>query len=120
MSDDQPSMSSMYQRFQAIRTAPESPDAPPSGPSFEAELIAILRRPVPAGQARDGYAQKERDIGDLFALLSVGDASALHKRLRSNSPEDELAVAFARLVDDRRARLLGFLADARRRAALSR
>lgn len=118
MTNDKPSMSPMHQRFQAVRHQVAAPDAPPARPSFEDELLALLRRPVPTGHARDGYARKEREIGELFARLAVPDAMALHKRLTGYAPEDELVAAFARLVDDRRARLLAFLADARRRAAM--
>lgn len=118
MTNDKPSMSPMHQRFQAVRYQAAAPDVPPAGPSFECELLALLRRPVPAGQARDGFARKEREIGELFARLPVADAIALHKRLTCKAPDDDLVAAFARLVDDRRARLLTFLADARRRAAM--
>jgi hypothetical protein len=117
MTNDKPSMSAMHQRFQMFRVETAGPDAPPAA-SFEAELIDLLRRPVPPGQARDGHAMKEREIGELFSRLGVLEAMALHRRLKCKAAGDELVAAFARLVEDRRARLLAFLGDARRRAAM--
>ena len=119
MTNDNPSMSPMHQRFQAVRDQAPVSDAPTATPSFETELLAILGRSVPPGKAREGYAQKEREIAAVFARMGVVESAALHKRLSCKLPGDALVEAFVRLVEDRRARLLAFLADARRRAALA-
>ena len=118
MTNDKPSMSAMHQRFVSIRTQATSPDTAPTGPWFEPALLEILRRPVAPGQARDGHAQKEREIGELFARLNVADAMALHKRLTCAPHGDAVVEAFARLIEERRVRLIRFLGDARRRAAI--
>lgn len=117
MTNDKSSMSAMQQRFQAVRDEAPPSDAPVA-PWFETELLAILRRPVGPGQARDGHMEKEREIGAVFARMSVAEAMALYKRLTFKLPGDVIVEAFARLIEERRARLLAFLGDARRRAAL--
>ena len=118
MTTDKSSISAMQQRFHAIQAEPAPPDPPISAPSFETTLLESLRRPVPPGQARDGHAQKEHELGELFARLAIPDAMTLQKRLTRATSDDPLAIAFARLLEERRARLLRFLGDARRRAAM--
>jgi hypothetical protein len=56
--------------------------------------------------------------GALFARVSVNDARALHRRLSLSLADDPIATRFSRLVVERRARLMVFLADARRREAV--
>ena len=84
----------------------------------ERELLEILRAPA-TGTARGAFRFKEHALGAVFARLSPVQARALHHRLANPGDGDALAAAFARLVIDRRVRLLGFLADARRRAAIA-
>ena len=113
MTNDKPSNCAIDQRFAAT---PEDP-----GTSwFEPELIEILMRPVPTGHAREQHVAKENEIVELFYRLTVLEAWTLHKRLMCKAPGDELVVAFDRLIAERRARLIAFLGDARRRAALAR
>ena len=64
------------------------------------------------------YRRKEAELGALFADLTPPEARALKRRLVSPAAADSLAAGFARLDPDRRARLLTFLGDARRREAL--
>ena len=83
-------------------------------------LLAILDAPLHAGETvAAGFARKERELGAAFAKLTVLAAYALRKRLANPLRDDVLAEKFARLTVERRNRLLQFLADARRRAALA-
>ncbi|MBA3460823.1 MAG: hypothetical protein H0T46_12720 [Deltaproteobacteria bacterium] len=120
MTNEHSSKSAMHQRFLTISspTSPTNDERTAAG--FEPELIAILMKPVPPGQAREGHAMKERQLGELFAQLSVPEARVLHKRLTCKVAGDELVVAFDRLIVERRARLVTILGDAPRRAALAR
>ena len=94
---------------------------PPPASSSDADLIAILDAPLVAGEtAAAGFARKERELADAFAKRTVLAAYALRKRLANPASDDVLAEKFARLTVERRTRLLHFLADARRRAALGR
>ncbi len=87
----------------------------------EADLLAILTAPLHPGEsALCGHQRKEHQLAAIFATLSVGEARTLHQRLsRSPSAADTLASKFAALVLDRRQRLLAFIADTRRRAAVA-
>ena len=85
----------------------------------DASLLAIVEAPLAPGEtATTGFRRKEHELGAAFAALSVPEARALHRRLSNPSPDDALAQRFARLTLERRGRLLAFLADARRRAAM--
>jgi len=84
-------------------------------------LIAILDAPLRQDEtARTGFARKERELAAAFASLPVVDQLALAKRLAMPCTGDRLAEKFGRLTWDRRARLVQFLQDARRRAALAK
>lgn len=86
----------------------------------DADLIAILDAPLAVGEtAAAGFARKELEIRAALASRSVLAAHTLHKRLANPKPDDVLAQKFTRLTIDRRTRLLAFLQDARRRAALT-
>lgn len=88
--------------------------------SLDGRLLAILAAPLASGEtAHVGFARKEHELGAAFAALTVHDARNLHARLANPKPGDMLAHQFARLTLERRARLLTFLADARRREALA-
>jgi hypothetical protein len=65
-----------------------------------------------------GFARKEAELRTVFAALSVMESRALHARLANPRSGDSLVAAFMRMTADRRARLINFLADARRREAL--
>ncbi|CAN5733154.1 hypothetical protein BH11MYX3_BH11MYX3_19070 [soil metagenome] len=112
--------SSMHQRFRAV-TSPEG-EVKTDRPDlwFEPLLLEILHRPVAAGSARDAHREKEHEIGKVFASLTALESWNLHKRLSNPRSEDVLAEAFQRLIADRRVRLLAFLGDPRRRAAMAR
>jgi hypothetical protein len=104
----------------AIRK-PASPVAPCSSIPQESEraLFAILECGAQLGETIDAHnRRKERELGALFATLSVLQARALHKRLSSPAADDPIATRFARMIAERRHRLLVFLADARRREAI--
>lgn len=88
--------------------------------SYDAPLAAILDAELLPGEpALVGFSRKERELGEAFAALPVMDQRALHARLSVLRPGDLLAAKFARLTSERRARLVAFLGDARRRAAVS-
>ena len=98
-------------------------EAPPSfvwsTVSLEAEIAAAIDAPLlPGEQLAAAFRRKELTLGDLFARLTVVEARELHRRFTRTAADDALAVRFNRLVSERRARLLAFLADARRREAL--
>jgi hypothetical protein len=83
-------------------------------------MIDVITRPAAGGEAPSrAHACKERELGALFAQLTVIQAWHLHRRLSNPRSGDALAAAFNRMIFDRRARLLAFLGDARRRAALA-
>jgi hypothetical protein len=87
----------------------------------EQTIIDILVTPPHYGETIEAaYRRKERELTELFATLARGEAAALLKRLSDPRTEDALATRFARLVIDRRTRLLTLLADAPRREARRR
>ena len=88
--------------------------------TIDARLIAILDAPLAPGEtAMVGFARKEHELGAVFAQLNVFESRAMGTRLANPKAGDELANKFARLTVERRSRLLNFIADARRRAALA-
>lgn len=96
------------------------PPTAPVAPTIDGRLIAILDAPLAPGEtAMTGFQRKEAELGAVFATLSVLESRALHARLVAPKPGDELAHKFARLTVERRARLMAFLADCRRREALA-
>jgi hypothetical protein len=91
--------------------------APPT--ASDASLIAIIEAPLQSGEtASCGFARKEAELREAFAALSILESRALHSRLWNPRSGDRLAAAFMRMTAERRARLINFLADARRREAL--
>lgn len=89
--------------------------------SKDASFMAILEAPLQAGETTHfGFARKEAELVSAFAKLSVLESRALHMRLSNPRSGDVLAAALMRLTYERRARLIHFLADARRREALHR
>lgn len=84
-------------------------------------MIDILTRPLELHEThRDGNARREQQLRDVFARMTSAESLALHRRLGNPAASDELANAFTRLVADRRIRLLAYLYDPKRRAALRR
>jgi hypothetical protein len=99
---------------------PKAPAQPLSSPK-DASFIAVLLAPARDGEsAHFAFARKEAELYSLFAELTVMESRALHARLSNQRSGDELAAAFMRMTYERRARLINFLADARRREALTR
>ena len=93
--------------------------ARPTVPSHDSALTAILLAPLEPGEtAYAGFARKEAELRTALAKLTVLESRALHARLSNPKSGDELVAAFMRITADRRERLINFLADARRRAAL--
>jgi hypothetical protein len=87
----------------------------------DACFTAILEAPLQVGETTHfGFARKEAELVAAFAKLSVLESRALHARLSNPRSGDQLAAAFLRMTYERRARLINFLADARRREALKR
>jgi len=118
-----PAPSSIYEPaagLAAPRVAPPPPPLdPPLDPLLEARMLAILDSPAQPGEPIDlAFRRKELELTQLFGRLDVLAARALHRRLVSPSARDALANRFSRFVAERRARLLAFLGDARRREAL--
>jgi hypothetical protein len=88
--------------------------------SCDVALLALLEAPLRAGEtAAAGFARKELELRHVLATLSVLESRALQSRLESPKAGDALAQAFQRLTGERRARLINFISDARRRATLA-
>lgn len=86
---------------------------------LEAEILDTLAAPAAPGERLEiAFRRKEHELRVVFDRLSIADARELHRRLTLMLPTDPIATRFGRLIGDRRARLLAFLADARRREAL--
>jgi hypothetical protein len=111
--------SSMHQRFQAVRAAESNVEGvTEEKQSIEQAIIDVILAPLEEGEARvAGNDRKEREVGRLFATLSAMESWTLHRRLSNPCADDALAVAFARMIAERRKRLLAFLGDPKRRAA---
>jgi hypothetical protein len=95
---------------------------PAAAPEPVAALILrVLRTPPAWGETVEGaFTGKERELAAAFEALAPAEASALFHRLSNLPPDDPVAVSFARLVPERRGRLLAILAAAPRRAAIGR
>lgn len=108
----------------SVRHDDESDAAPRIGwrtVALEREIeAAILSAPGPGERIEFAFRRKEQELKDLFARLPVLDAMELHRRLNLCLNDDPLANQFKRLISERRARLITFLADARRREATRR
>jgi hypothetical protein len=86
----------------------------------DAVFFAILEAPLHEGEtAMGGFARKEEELRVAFAALSILESRALQARLSNPRNGDRLAASFSRLTIERRARLINFLGNARRREALS-
>lgn len=87
---------------------------------LDQRIIATIHAPSDRVSAQTAYREKEHQLGAILAMLTVAEAQSLHRRLTIPASDDPVAAAFARLTQDRRDRLVQFLADARRRAAQNR
>ena len=94
------------------------PEEPDDTIADEPRILDILTSAPEPGETIDAaYKRKERELAEAFTALARTDAAALYKRFTEPHAGDELARRFARLVIDRRTRLLAILADAPRREA---
>lgn len=90
-----------------------------SAVALEREIIAALdRQPDPGERIEFAFRRKEAELTTLFARLSIADARELNRRLTLQLDGDPIVSRFARMIAARRTRLMAFLADARRRAAI--
>ncbi len=116
---------------QSVYEPPATDVEAPPRPTFqlsaelEAQLITIIDAPID-GSAATRFALKEQQLGAAFAALSLQQSRELLRRLKANTLDNPVAAAdvlrarFATFVVERRNRLLAFLADAPRRAAIAR
>jgi hypothetical protein len=92
---------------------------------IEAELMEIFDAPG-FGAAAAIFFLKERALMAVFASLTLAESRELLRRLNASTlsnpvaAADQLRVRFHTFVVERRTRLLAFLADAPRRAAIAR
>jgi hypothetical protein len=107
-----------------VRPPSEPGITPPPSPRADTpdgKLIAIIDAPLLPGEtAMFGFQRKERELLAAINVLTVNESRLLHARLSNPKEGDELANKFARLTVERRARVLSFLADARRREAVAK
>lgn len=97
-----------------------SSDEHPTARDDEAALLAILASPAEPGETyAQAFRRKEHAFLARCAALSPVSSLTLRRRLANPLAGDRLAEQFARLVIERRNRILHFLADARRRAVLA-
>jgi hypothetical protein len=95
---------------------PAEPAEPAKRPGEE-EILQILRAPPEHGEAMQGaFSRKERELAAVFEALAPAAARELYRRLSSPRADDAVAASFARLVPERRGRLLAVLVSAHRRA----
>lgn len=88
--------------------------------TIEDQILQILEEAAPCGESlQSTFARKERELCCAFTTLTSNAANDLARRLAELDPKDRVAAAFGRLAAERRARLVAFLEDAPRRAAVS-
>lgn len=84
----------------------------------EAGLITALTSPLPADMShRDRGALREQLVADELTGLDARAAFVVLRRLQRNAADDRLAIAFQRVISERRARLICILE--RRRTMLA-
>ena len=92
---------------------PQTDDHEPP-PAVEPRIIEILTSMAQPGETiESAYRRKERELAALFSGLPKDNAVALHRRLAEPRDDDPLAKPFARLVRERRLRLLAIIARRR-------
>jgi hypothetical protein len=102
-----------------VTLPPESEaEGPQFDPTLERRIINILESAPQFGETIEAaYRRKESALAEAFASFTRDDAATLQRRLERPRADDDLAQKFARLVVDRRTRLLAILADIPRRRA---
>lgn len=89
--------------------------------ALDHRLVQILEAAPAWNQTVDAaFRNKERALLEVFASLSCADATRLYHRLASPRAGDPVSSWLTRLVPERRARLLAYLAEAPRRAAVAK
>jgi len=89
--------------------------------AIELTITDILASAPQFGETIDAaFRRKERALADVFGSLTRSEAATLQRRFIEPRTDDALAQRFARLVVDRRTRLLAVLADIPRREARRR
>lgn len=87
----------------------------------EAAIVATLTRPLAPDETYSSSGEnRERALREIFDRLSAAQALTLSRRLVLDRDTDGVSLALRRLTVARRQRLLAYLADTRRRLALSR
>ena len=93
----------------------------PLAAAIEQTILDILASTPDYGETIEAaYRRKERALADVFGALTRSEAATMQRRLTERRDGDALAQRFARLVVDRRTRLLAVLADTPRREARRR
>ncbi|HEX4455400.1 MAG TPA: hypothetical protein VH143_31290 [Kofleriaceae bacterium] len=87
--------------------------------SREDEILAVLSAPI-SSSAQAGFAEKETQLKSELAQLSPAESQQLASRLTKLHKDDAIATAVSRLTPERRARIVGFLADARKRSVIAK
>jgi hypothetical protein len=101
--------------------ADETSEGKPQLPAdVEARLLAVLRAPLreELGHAERHHA-KERDVHDALAMLTPLEALIIQRRIEGDAPDDPVAQQFNRMIVERRARLVAWLVEIRRRGSRS-
>jgi hypothetical protein len=84
----------------------------------DAALIRILTT-RPGENHEQANARKERELGTMFARMSVVESRGMSLRMSRLREGDSLSEAFDRLPMSTRERLLAFLTDERRLRAIA-
>src|SRR5262245_37050589 len=85
---------------------------------IEEQILQVLRSPQrPRETVERAFARRERELAVVFETLDPVDAADLFRRLTRAKANDPVAMSFARLVPERRGRLLAALLAVPRRAA---
>jgi hypothetical protein len=96
--------------------------APPPtvSPASEAGLLAVFDAPLPnVGSTYLAYVEREREVLAAIASLDPRESYALVRRLRAQRPDDPIVQRLRRFEPARRARVVEFACDSKRRAALA-
>lgn len=82
----------------------------PLPPEIEGAILHSIRRPLAAGEShQNGNANRERELRSIFMTLDAIQSLQLRRRLDLDKDCDQIAVAFRRLVVERRQRLRAVL-----------
>ncbi|MBA2538301.1 MAG: hypothetical protein H0V17_01590 [Deltaproteobacteria bacterium] len=104
--------------FVRVEPQPAAPAPVTVNAAAEQAITSVLTSEQSERTISDAFDRKETELRTLFCALRPLEAAALRKRLAQPRAEDDLATRFSRFAIERRVRLLGVLADARRREAL--